>query len=196
MAKNIKRKFVKMAMVLLIVFCGAFVFTECQTTTVQAASATTMKKAYQKFVKKHRKNIKGYAYANIGPKGKPALLIGVEKAWGSKNGYSSCWVYYYTNGKVRAVYPYLGGRAISIGRKDGNNYLINGTSSDKVVANIRGNRLCMTHYLNTKERNYTTQKRIEKTPNYLSTSYWMSYSNYSKAVKKFKNVKTIKFKKP
>ena len=53
-AKEIKDKFRKYFMVLLLVFCSAFVVTNYKTTTVQAASTSTMKKAYTNYVRKNR----------------------------------------------------------------------------------------------------------------------------------------------
>ena len=48
--KEKRRKIRKLIVTLLLVFCSVFVIANCKTTTVQAASASTMKKAYTKFV--------------------------------------------------------------------------------------------------------------------------------------------------
>ena len=160
--KRAKKKHLKLWLLLFLVVFGSFIVTNCKVTTVQAASTTTMKKAYQKYIRKVRKHVKGYAIVNIGPGNRPALLIGVDRARGSKTGFTSCYVYYYVNGKVKYIYPYFGGRAISVGRKNGSNYMYKGTSSDKVVANIRGNRLCFTYYLDTKERIMSRRKEWRK----------------------------------
>ena len=194
--RNVKKKHLKLWLLLFFMVFGSFIVTNCKVTTVQAASTTTMKKAYQKYIRKVRKHVKGYAIVNIGPGNRPALLIGVDRARGSKTGFTSCYVYYHVNGKVKYIYPYFGGRAISVGRKNGCNYLYNGTSSDKVVANIRGNRLCFTYYLDTKERNYVTKKRMEKRSSYCSVTYWMSHKKYCQERNKYKNLKVVKFRKP
>ena len=53
---------------------------------VQAASASSMKKAYKKYLTKSVSGKKYYKIVNIGDKNKPVLLIGTYKGFGK--GYS------------------------------------------------------------------------------------------------------------
>ena len=193
--KNLKRKYIKWGMLLLLLICGSFVVTNCKVTTVQAASSTTMKKAYQNYVKKNKRNIKGYAYANIGPSGKPVLLTATGSRWGNKNGYyTSCKIYYYVNGRVKYLGQCSGARPISLYRKGKQYYIWNGTSSDKIFERVQNNRIYATWYMNAKERKYKTRKSVYTSKGIRYTTYLMSYSNYDKALKTYKEVKMIRFR--
>ena len=70
--------------------------------TVQAASTSSMKKAYKKYLTKSVSGKKYYKVVNIGDRNKPVLLIGTYKGFG-KGTYTGCNVYYYKRGKVRKV---------------------------------------------------------------------------------------------
>ena len=62
--------------------------------TVQAASTSSMKKAYKKYLTKSVSGKKYYKVVNIGDRNKPVLLIGTYKGFG-KGTYTGCNVYYY-----------------------------------------------------------------------------------------------------
>ena len=80
---------------------------------VQAASASSMKKAYKKYLTKSVSGKKYYKIVNIGDKNKPVLLIGTYKGFG-KGSYTGCNVYYYKSGKVRKVGSLSDGRDIAL----------------------------------------------------------------------------------
>ena len=76
---------------------------------VQAASTSSMKKAYKKYLTKSVSGKKYYKVVNIGDRNKPVLLIGTYKGFG-KGSYTGCNVYYYKSGKVRKVGSLSDGR--------------------------------------------------------------------------------------
>ena len=192
--RSSKKKYLKLVLLVLFMVCGSFMVTNCKVTTVQAASTATMKKAYQKYVKKNRRSIKGYAYANIGPSKKPALLVATGPTWGGKKGYYvSCKIYYYVNGKVKYLGTCSGARPVSLYRKGSQYYIWNGTSSDKMFECIRNNRVYVTWYMNAKEKRYKTQKSVYTSRGVRYTTYMMSYGNYDKALRSYKEVKMIRF---
>ncbi len=78
---------------------------------VQAASASSMKKAYKKYLTKSVSAKEYYKIVNIGDKNKPVLLIGTYKGFG-KGSYTGCNVYYYKGGKVKKVGSLSDGRDI------------------------------------------------------------------------------------
>lgn len=191
-----KRSLTKIFMMMFFILCGTFIVANCKPMVAQAASSTTMKNAYKKYLKKNKKNIEAYAYANIGPSGKPALLISDgESNSGKYPTYSRCKIYYYVNGKVKKVGVSIGARSLSIYQKDGKKYLWNGTSSNKEFIYIKNNKAYVKWYCNTKT---STSKVHKKTATYNGmkyTIYYMGYAKYEKALKNYKEVKVIKFKK-
>ena len=194
-AKEIKDKFRKYFMVVLLVFCSAFVVTNYKTTTVQAASTSTMKKAYTNYVRKNRWFIKGYSIVNIGPSNMPVLLTvtGSDVKQGSV--YYSCDIYYYIGGRVTYMNSYGGGRPLTLYKRNGKYYLWNGNSSDKIYACIRGNKLCVVTCRDSKERYYSTTAEKYAYGRTVYKTYTMSKSNYVKTTHKYKYCKRIKFQK-
>ena len=193
--KDLKKKCMKSGMlVVLLLILGCICTTNCKITTVQAASSTTMKRAYQRYVKKNKRNIKGYAYANIGPSRKPVLLVASGSKWGNQNGYyMNCKIYYYINGRVKYLGQCNGARPISLYRKGRQYYICNGTSSDKIFECVKNNRVNATWYMNAKERKYKTKRNVYTSKGTRYTTYLMSYSNYAKALKTYREVKMIRF---
>lgn len=194
--KKTGKKRLRSGILLLLLICGCILTANCKVTTVQAASTTTMKKAYQNYVKKNKRNIKGYAYANIGPSGKPVLLTVTDSRsrWGNENSYyMSCKIYYYVNGRVKYLGRCIGARPISLYRRGKQYYIGNGTSSDKTFECVKNNRIYATWYMNAKERQYKTRKSVYTAKGIRYTYYELSYSNYDKALKKYKEIKMIHF---
>ena len=193
--KESRNKIAKLIIVMLVVFCSVFAVTNCKTTTVQAASASTMKKAYRKYIKKNKHTIKGYSIVKIGPSKKPALLVFTGSDWKQGNIYYSCKVYYYIGGKVKFMGSYGGGRPLALYKRNGKYYLWNGNSSDKSYASIKSNRLNVNVYSDSKELYYHTEVNTRKTGRSTYKTYTMSKANYSNTIRKYKFYKNIKFQK-
>lgn len=193
--KEKRRKIRKLIVTLLLVFCSVFVIANCKTTAVQAASASTMKKEYTKFVKKNKSNIKGYNIVNIGPSEKPVLLTVTRSDWKQGNTYYSCKVYYYIRGKVRFMNSYGGGRPLALYKRNGNYYLWNGNSSDKTFACVRNDCFYVIVNRNSKEKYYKTSINYERTGRTTYKTYTVSRENYVNMNKKYKYYKAVKFQK-
>lgn len=195
MAKGMKNEKAKRKNVLLKVMfctvCFVLMLGVTKVSTVQAASASTMKKAYEKYVSNHRGDFQYYAYANIGPDKKPALLTANNYTYGS---IQSCSVYYYVNNKVQFIADYGVARPITLMSKGDNYYIYTGTSSNSLYAYIRNNKLYVTSFANTKLNEYKTQKTNSKSGNTVHTSYVLNISNYVAYNSKYKTVKRVSFK--
>lgn len=116
--------------------------------SVQAASAKTMQRAYKKYLKNNVSEKKRFAIADIGEKGKPALLIGTVKAPDVKNFYNGCDVYYYKNGKVKKVDTLLEGRFLSYSKKKGQKFLTNGGSDYCIHLCVKKGKVYRYEYYN------------------------------------------------
>ncbi len=189
--KEVKRENVLLKMMFW-VLCFAFMFGVAKPSITHAASASTMKKAYEKYVKDHRGEFKYYAYVNIGPDKKPALLTADAYLYGS---IQSCDVYYYVNNKVKFLAHYGAARPITLMSKGGNYYINTGTSSDSMYAYIRNNKLYVIFLANSKFEKWKTQKMTSKYGNTVYTEYSLSRTNYVAYKSKYKMVKTVSFAK-
>lgn len=189
--KEVKRENVLLKMVFW-ALCFVFMFGVAKPPTVHAASSSTMKKAYEKYVSDHRGEFKYYAYVNIGPDKKPALLTADAYSYGS---IKNCDIYYYVNNKVKFLANYGASRAITLMSKGGNYYINTGTSSDAMYAYIRNNKLYITEFNNSKFKNWKTQKTTSKSGNKVYTTYSLSTTNYAAYKSKYKMVKTVSFAK-
>lgn len=172
--------------------CAVLMLGVAKTSTVQAASASTMKKAYEKYVGDHRGDFQYYAYVNIGPDKKPALLTANAYSYGQVQ---SCKVYYYVNNKVKFLSNYGASRPITLMNKGGNYYISTGTSNNSIYANIKNDKLYVTNFINMKLDKYKTQKTISKSGNTVNTTYLLSISDYAAYNGKYKTVKTVNFAK-
>lgn len=163
--------------------------------SISNTSEKVIKQAYSNYVKKYKRNIRAYSIVNIGPSNKPVLLVATSSDWVQGNTYYSCSVYCYINGKVTYMDSYGGGRPLTLYKKNGQNYLWNGTSSDKTYACIKDNRFYVWGYLNSKEQYCPTSVIYYKGSRKTYKTYTMSKSNYNKAIKTYKYISSIKFQK-
>ena len=111
---------------------------------VQAASASSMKKAYKKYLTKSVSGKKYYKVVNIGDRNKPVLLIGTYKGFG-KGTYTGCNVYYYKSGKVRKVGSLSDGRDIALYTKKGQNYINSGLSDEALYFCVKDGKSYFAH---------------------------------------------------
>ena len=112
---------------------------------VQAASASSMKKAYKKYLTKSVSGKKYYKIVNIGDKNKPVLLIGTYKGFG-KGSYTGCNVYYYKGGKVKKVGSLSDGRDIALYTKKGQNYINSGLSDEALYLCVKDGKSYLCAY--------------------------------------------------
>ena len=163
--------------------------------SISNTSEKVIKQAYSNYVKKYKRNIRAYSIVNIGPSNKPVLLVATSSDWVQGNTYYSCSVYCYINGKVTYMDSYGGGRPLTLYKKNGQNYLGNGTSSDKTYACIKDNQFYVLGYLNSKEQYCPASVIYYKGSRKVYKTYTMSKSNYNKATKAYKYGSSVKFKK-
>lgn len=179
--------------IMFLILCCVFIVGINRPSTVYGASASTMKKAYQNYVSNHRGEFRYYAYANIGPDKKPALLTADELQGGAA---VKCKVYYYVNNKVKFLASYgTGARQLTLMSRGGNYYIYTGTSSDSCYACVRNNKVQVTALYNMKLTSYSTKKTNSQYGNKAYTEYYLSYSNYAAYKSKYKTIKTIAFAK-
>lgn len=163
--------------------------------SISNTSEKVIKQAYSNYVKKYKRNIRAYSIVNIGPSNKPVLLVATSSDWVQGNTYYSCSVYCYINGKVTYMDRYGGGRPLTLYKKNGQNYLWNGTSSDKTYACIKDNRFYVVVYQDSKEQYYPTSVNYYKGSRKACKTYTMSNSNYNKAIRTYKYGSSVKFQK-
>lgn len=163
--------------------------------SISNTSEKAIVQAYSDYVRKNKRNIKAYSIVNIGPSNKPVLLVATSSDWVQENTYYSCSVYCYISGKVTYMDKYGGGRPLTLYRKNGQNYLWNGNSSDKTYACIKDNRFYVLIYRNSKEQSYPTRVNYYTGSRSAHKTYTMSRSNYNKAVNTYKYSSSVKFQK-
>ena len=128
---------------------------------VQAASASSMKKAYKKYLTKSVSGKKYYKIVNIGDKNNPVLLIGTYKGFG-KGSYTGCNVYYYKSGKVRKVGSLSDGRDIALYTKKGQNYINSGLSDEALYLCVKDGKSYLCAYYNSHNWKTDPDDKYEK----------------------------------
>lgn len=170
------------------------------TQNVKAASKSTMKKAYKKYLKKHVSKNKRYAIVNVGDNNKPVLLIGSSDRYNyAGNGkYYGCTVYYYKKGKVKKICTFSGGRTISLAKKSKKYYIHTGLSDASENLRIQKGKAYKAAFYNCHNKGpddcwakskITLGKKTIKNYGYLSSRQYVKYKDA------YKYVKDITFKK-
>lgn len=197
--RNILKIFV---MIAFLVFCECFAPANMGIATVQAASGSAMTKAYEKYMIQNRKKIKYYAYANIGPGNKKALLGVGPSGYMSGYGDISVWlcdIYYYVGGKVKKLGTVESGKGFGLSRNKGKYYLAYGNTSERCFADISGNKLNITNFIVYKNNNeiFNPYKNSYTYGNIRYTEYVSSTYTYYRAdlLRKYKDTGSIVFKK-
>lgn len=163
--------------------------------SISNTSEKVIVQAYSDYVRKNKRNIRAYSIVNIGPSNKPVLLVATSSDWVQGSTYYSCSVYCYISGKVTYMDNYGGGRPLTLYRKNGQNYLWNGNSSDGTYACIKDNRFYVLIYRNSKEQYYPTSVNYYTGSRTARITYTMSRSNYNKAINTYKYSSSVKFQK-
>lgn len=164
---------------------------------VQAASASSMKKAYKKYLTKSVSGKKYYKIVNIGDKNKPVLLIGTYKGFG-KDSYTGCNVYYYKSGKVKKAGSLSSGRDIDLYTKKGQNYINSGLSDEAFYLCIKDGKSCVYEYYNSHSwRSYPEDKYekcvLRKDGNVIKNYGYMDSRQYNTAKNSYRYKSTVKF---
>ena len=84
---------------------------------------------------------------------------------------------------------------LALYRRNGQNYLRNGNSSDKTYACIKDNKFYVWLYRDSKEQSYPTTVNYYTGSRNARRTYTMSRSNYNKAVNTYKYSSSVKFQK-
>ena len=163
--------------------------------SISNTSEKVIVQAYSDYVRKNKRNIRAYSIVNIGPSNKPVLLVATSSDWVQGSTYYSCSVYCYISGKVTYMDNYGGGRPLTLYRKNGQNYLWNGNSSDGTYACIKDNRFYVLIYRNSKEQYYPTSVNYYTGSRNARITYTMSRANYNKVINTYKYSSSVKFEK-
>lgn len=164
---------------------------------VQAASASSMKKAYKKYLATSVSGKKYYKIVNIGDKNKPVLLIGTYKGF-AKGAYTGCNVYYYKSGKVRKVGSLSSGRDIGLYTKKGQNYINSGLSDEALYLCVKDGKSYVYEYYNSHSwRSYPEDKYekcvIRKGGKVIKNYGYMDASQYNSAKNSYRYKSAVKF---
>ena len=164
---------------------------------VQAASTSSMKKAYKKYLTKSVSGKKYYKVVNIGDRNKPALLIGTYKGFG-KGTYTGCNVYYYKSGKVRKVGSLSDGRDIALYTKKGQNYINSGLSDEALYLCVKDGKSYLCAYYNSHNWKIDPDDKYEKCVikkggKVIKNYGYMDSRQYNTAKNSYRYKSTVKF---
>ena len=178
----------------IMVTCSMIIENNVLTRDVQAASKSTMKKAYKKYLKKKVSKNKRYAIVNIGDNNKPVLLIGSSNKYDyvGQGKYYACSVYYYQKGKVKKICAFSGGHMISLCKKDRKYYINTGLSDSSINLRIQKGKTYKASYYNCHNKKaedcwakskITFGKKTIKNYGYLSSKQYVKYRDSYKHIK-------------
>ena len=165
--------------------------------SVQAASTSSMKKAYKKYLTKSVSGKKYYKVVNIGDRNKPVLLIGTYKGFG-KGSYTGCNVYYYKGGKVRKVGSQSDGRDIALYTKKGQNYINSGLSDEALYLCVKDGKSYLCAYYNSHNWKIDPDDKYEKCVikkggKVIKNYGYMDSRQYNTAKNSYRYKSTVKF---
>lgn len=164
---------------------------------VQAASASSMKKAYKRYLTNNVSSKKYFKVVNIGDRNKPVLLIGTYKGYG-KGIYTGCKVYYYKGGKVRKVGSLSAARGIDLYTKKGQNYINSGMSDEALFLCVKGGTSYVYEYYNSHNwRSDSSDKYeqcvIRKGGKIIKNYGYMDSTQYNRIKNSYKYKKEVRF---
>lgn len=164
---------------------------------VQAASASSMKKAYKRYLANNVSGKKYFKVVNIGDRNKPVLLIGTYKGYG-KGSYTGCKVYYYKGGKVRKVGSLSAGRGIDLYTKKGQNYINSGLSDETLFLCVKDGKSYVCEYYNSHSWRIYSEDKFEKCVirkggKIIKNYGYMDSTQYNRIKNSYKYKKTVRF---